>query len=166
MNFMGRLIPSIMGWLTIVVTLALAPTIVTYNTAVTTNITAATNAAYMIGMTAVDDFGAFIIIIGLLVTGGLFAVAGMRQKNTTIGDMVGVIGAVILTVISLALFSGSVIGYFDSLITAASAGFEKTAYGVLVVIVYLAIIAGGSAYTAVKAFRKGKKSKSSSGGYA
>jgi hypothetical protein len=157
---LGKLIPSILGWLVVVITLALAPTIVSYNTCVTTNVAAATNAAYMIGMTAIDDFAGFLIIIGLLVSGGLFAVAGMSAKNTTIGDMISVIGAVILTVVALALFSGSVIGYIDTLIDAGAAGFEKTAYGLLPIIVYVGVIAGATAYTGRKAYKKWKGGKS------
>jgi hypothetical protein len=164
---MSKLVPAILGWLVVVITLALAPTIVTYNTAVTTNVAAAANAAYMIGMTAVDDFGGFIIIFGLLLSGGFFAVAGMKSKGSTVGDLLSVIGAVVLTVVSLAIFSGSIIGYIDSLVTAGAAGFEKTAYGILAIIVYIGIIGGASAYTGVKAYKKsksGKKSNASSGG--
>ena len=117
---LSKLIPSILGWLVIVITLALAPTIETYNGHVTTNVTAATNSSYMIGMTAIDDFGGFLMIMGLLVAGGLFAVTGMKMKNYTVKDMLMVIGAVIISVIALAMFSGSIIGYIDSLITAGS----------------------------------------------
>jgi len=164
---MQRLVPAILGWLVVVITLALAPTIVTYNSAVTTNVAGATNSAYMIGMNAIDDFAGFIIIMGLLVSGGLFAIGGMKQKDVTIGDMMGVIGAIILTVISLALFSGTVIGYIDSLITAGTAGFEKTAYGLLPIIVYIGIIGGASAYITTKVVRKrkaGKRKKSVTSG--
>ncbi len=158
---MGKLLPAIFSWLIVVITLALAPTIETYNTNVTTNVAAATNAAYMLGMTAVDDFGGFLMIMGLLVSGGLFGVMGMKNKNVTVGDMMSVIGAVIIVVISLAMFSGSVIGYIDSLITAGS-GFAKTAYGILTIILYVAIIAGAGAFIGVKAYKGGKKGKKSS----
>ena len=107
-----KLVPSIMGWLVVVITLALAPTIETYNGHVTTNVTAATNKAYMLGMTALDDFGGFLMIMSLLVAGGLFAVSGMRNKNYNVGDMMQVIGAVIISVIALAMFSGFVMMAF------------------------------------------------------
>jgi len=155
---MARLVPSIMGWLVMVITLALAPTIETYNGHVTTNVSGATNAAYMIGMTAIDDFAGFLMIMGLLVSGGLFAVSGMKSKDTSVGDMLTIIGAVIITVIALAMFSGSIIGYIDSLITAGT-GFAKTAYGVLPIIIYLSIIAGATTFITVKTFRKRKKGK-------
>jgi len=155
---LNKLIPSIIGWLIVVITLALAPTIETYNGHVTTNVTGATNAAYMIGMTAIDDFGGFLMIMGLLVSGGLFAVGGMRSKNVSIGDMLTVIGSVIIAVVALAMFSGSVIGYIDSLITAGS-GFAKTAYGILVIIIYISIIAGAAGVTGYKAYSKWKGGK-------
>jgi len=156
------LLPKIMGWLVVVITLAMAPTIVTYNTAVTTNVSAAVNSSYMIGMTAIDDFGGFIIIMGLLVTGGLLGIAGARGSlgNAGVGDILKTIGIVIITVISLAMFSGSVIGYIDELITAGT-GFEKTAYGILCVIIYIAIISGASAYMGVKAYKAGKEGNGS-----
>jgi len=156
---LNKLVPSILGWLVIVITLALAPTIETYNGHVTTNVTGATNASYMIGMTAIDDFAGFLMIMGLLVAGGLFAVSGMKSKDTTVGDMLGVVGAVILSVIALAMFSGSIIGYIDSLITAGT-GFAKTAYGILPIIVYLSIISGATAFTVTKIARKRGKKKS------
>ena len=155
---LGRLVPSIMGWLTVVITLALAPTIETYNGHVTTNVTGATNTSYMLGMTAVDDFAGFLIIMGLLISGGFFAVTSMKTKSTTVGDMLGVIGAVIITVISLAMFSGSVIGYIDELITAGT-GFAKTAYGILAIILYVGIISAASAFIGHKAYRSGRRSR-------
>ena len=159
-----RLVPSIMGWLVVVITLALAPTIETYNAAVTTNVTGATNAAYMLGMTALDDFGGFLMIMALLVSGGLFAVSGMRNKNYNVNDMMQVIGAVIISVIALAMFSGSIIGYIDTLIT-AGAGFAKTAYGILVVIIYITIIAGAGGFVGYKTWRRRRSARSSPARY-
>ena len=159
----SRLVPGIMGWLVVVITLALAPTIETYNGYVTANVAAATNASYMLGMTAIDDFGGFLIIFGLLMSGGFFAVTGMRNKNTSVGDMIGVIAAVILTIISMAMLSSSVIGYVDELITAGT-GFAQTAYGILTIILYIGIISGATIYTGAKAYRKrSSRSNRSSG---
>lgn len=154
---LGKLVPAIMAWLAVVITLALAPTIETFNTHVTTNVSGATNTAYMIGMTAITPFAGFLIIMGLLVSGGLFGVAAMRAKSTTVEDLLETVGAVVLTVIALAMFSGSVIGYIDALITAGT-GFAKTAYGMLTIIIYVGIIGSASGYTAVKAYKKAKGS--------
>lgn len=161
---LGKLVPAILGWLVVVITLALAPTIESYNAFVTSNVSGATNAAYMIGMTAIDDFGGFLMIMMLLVSGGLFAVTGMKMKNYTVGDMLSVIGAVIISVIALAMFSGSVIGYIDALITAGT-GFAKTAYGILTIIIYITIIAGAGAFTAAKTYRKYRRSSRSTSRY-
>ena len=147
-----------MRWLVIVITLALAPTIETFNGHVTTNVAGATNVAYMLGMTAIDDFGGFLIIIGLLVAGGLFA-ANFKAQGSGVKDMLGVIVSVIITVVALAMFSGSVIGYIDALITAGT-GFAKTAYGILPIIIYVGIIAGAATAQAVKTYKGKKKSKS------
>jgi len=155
---LNKLVPAIMGWLVVVITLALAPTIETYNGHVTTNVTAATNASYMLGMTAIDDFAGFLMIMALLVSGGLFAVTGMRSKSVTVSDMLQVIGAVIISIIALAMFSGSIIGYIDALITAGT-GFAKTAYGILPIIVYVSIISGASAFVARKAIKSRRSTK-------
>lgn len=160
-NTLGRLLPTILSWMGLVIVIALAPTIATYNGHVSTNVAAATNAAYMIGMTTVDDFGGFLMIMGLLVSTGLFAWSASKVKNYTVGDMIGVVGAVIITVIVLAIFSGNIIGYFDELITAGGAGFEKTVYGLFPIITYIVIIGGASVSTGAKALRKRKTSKSS-----
>lgn len=155
-----RIIPRIMGWIVLVITLALAPTIETYNGHVTTNVSGATNSANMLGMTAVDDYGGFIIIMSLLASGGFMVFMGTKGRLAGAGirDMLEVIGMVIVTIISLAMFSGSVIGYFDALIT-ASTGFAQTAYGALVIIVYLGIIsmAGVTTYTKTRRISKGRR---------
>ncbi len=165
---MTRLVPSIFLWLTVVITLALAPTIETYNGYVTTNVTGATNASYMIGMTAIDDFGGLLMILGLLVSGGVFAVAGMKRKDASVRDMLEVVGAVIVSILALAFFSSSIIDNMDTLITAGS-GVAKTIYGALVTLIYVVIISGPTAYIGHKALggKKSKKSKekSSSGVY-
>ncbi len=163
-----NLIPKVFGWLVIIITLALAPQINTGVTNVTTNVTAATNASLMIGMTAVDDFAAPIIILGLLFTGGLLGMAGVKGSLAGAGikDMFEVIGAVVLTVISLAMFSGSAIGYIDDLID-ASTGFAQTIYGVIPIVLFIAIIGGATAYGVYKyrTLRKGKRRGAAAANY-
>jgi len=156
MGALKKLVPSILGWLNVVVVLALAPTIETYNGHVTTNVAAATNSSYMIGMTAIDDFAGFLMILVLLVGAGVFAVGGMRNKNYTVSDMLTSIGSIIVSIVALAMFSGSIISYIDSLITAGS-GFAKTAYGIIPIILYITIIAGAGIVQAVKGARSGRK---------
>jgi hypothetical protein len=151
-----RLVPTLMSWLGVVVVLALAPQIETYNGYVASNVTAASNASYMIGMTAIDAFGGFIMVILLLMGTGLFALQSTKMKNVSVGDMVSSIGAVVIAVVVLALFSGSIIGYFNSMITAGS-GVAKTFYGVLVTLTYVMIIAGGGGWNAYKTIRKSRK---------
>jgi hypothetical protein len=152
---LGRLIPTVMAWLGVVVTLALAPQIETYNGYVTTNVSAAVNSASMIGMTAIDDFGGFIMVMLLLVGTGLFAFAATKMKNLTIQDIISNIGAVIIAIIILAFFSGSVIGYYDALITAGS-GVAQTFYGVMTTLTYVIIIGGGGGWNVYKAYRKAR----------
>jgi len=157
-----KLVPTIFTWVGIIVTLALAPTIETYNSAVTTNISASSNAAYMIGMTAIDDYGGLIMIMALLLGTGLFAFSSSKAGKTTgVGGILRIVGEVVGAVVILALFSGSAIGYFNSLITAAT-GVAKTIYGVLVTATYVAIIAGVGTYQvyrSVKGRRKSRKAR-------
>jgi len=157
---MGNLLPKILGWLTVIITLALAPTINTQNAAVDTALTTMGNSTLLIGMDTVIDFGAPLMIIGLLFAGGMLA-AG-RIGDGSIQSMLGVIGSVIATVIALTMFE-SVITYVEDLVEAVT-GFAQVIYGVIPIILYLAIVAGAGVYAAVKGFG-GKKSKKASKAY-
>jgi len=153
-----NLVPKIMGWLVVIITLALAPTINTYNGYVTDNVTAATNASSMIGMTAVDDFAAPLMIISLLFTGSMIGLG--KIGDGSVKAILGTIGAVVITIVALAMFGGSIIGYVDTLITASS-GFAQTIYGVIPIIIYVAIIAGAGVVTAAT-YVRGRRKKSRS----
>lgn len=157
---MGNLVPKILGWLVVIIALALAPTINTTNGYISTNVTAAVNAADMIGMSTVVAFGAPIMIISILFSGALIVMGKVGDGTTR--SLMGVISTVVVVIIALSLFV-SVIGYVDTLIT-ASTGFAKTIYGVIPIILYVGIIAGAGVGTAIQAFRKGKKSKKSYSG--
>lgn len=151
---MGNLLPKILGWLVVIITLALAPTINTSNTAVDAAWAAATNNATMIGMDAVLDFGAPLMIIGLLFAGTLLGLG--KIGDGTIKGMMSVIGAIVLVIVALSLFE-SVIDYVDTLIT-ASTGFAQTVYGIIPIILYVAIIASAGIYAGVKGMKGGAKS--------
>ena len=153
------LFPKVMGFIVIIITLALAPTINTANaTIIADNLTALT------GMTAVAAFGAPLIILGLLFSGGFFAVAGMRGKmqGASMKDLLSVIGSVVLVIVALSLFT-SVIEYVNALILASS-GFAVVVYGIIPLLVYIGIIAAAG-FTQVKTYRKySRKSKRASSG--
>jgi hypothetical protein len=154
---MNNLLPRIMGWLVVIIALALAPTINTTNGYISSNVTAAVNSAHMIGMSTVVAFGAPIMIISILFSGSLIAMGKVGDGTTR--SLMGVIITVIVVIIALSLFV-SVIGYVDTLIT-GSTGFAQTIYGVIPIILYVGIIAGSGVTTAVNAFRKGKGKKKS-----
>jgi len=143
MNLIGR----IFGLLGILITLALAPSINTANTTV-----ASGNLTNLIGMTAVTDFGAPLIVLGLLALCGLFAVG--KLQSGSIQDLLRVIGAVIVAIVGLT-FMADIVDYTNTLI-AASTGFAVTIYGMIPLLVYIVIVAG-SAYTAYKTYKGGKK---------
>lgn len=154
---MSNLIPRILGWLIVIITLALAPTINTSNAAVATALTASTgNATDMIGMWVVQPFGAPLMILGLLFAGGMFGLG--KIGDGTVRGMLDVIGAVILTIVALAMFE-EVIGYVDTLLV-ASTGFADVIYGVIPIILYVGVIAGAGLITAAKAFKGKRKAKS------
>ena len=157
---LGRLVPAIMGWLAVIITLALAPTIETYNGYVSGNLTAATNATYFVGLSAIQPWGGFIMVMILLTGTGIFAFSGMKTKNVSVGDLVQVIGAVIVSVFALAVFSGTIIGNIDDLITAGASA-VKNVYGALGIIIYALIIGGAGGFAAVKAYRGSRRSRRS-----
>jgi hypothetical protein len=146
----------IMGFVMIIITLALAPTIQTANDAII-----AANLTDLTGMTAVSAFGAPLIILGLLVSGGLFAVAGVRGRlqGASMGDMLSVIGSVVLVIVSLSLFT-SIITYSNALRDAAPTGIGDVIYAVVPLIIYIGVIAAAG-YTQVRAYRRTRRSRAS-----
>jgi hypothetical protein len=154
---LGNLVPKIMGWLVVIIALALAPTINTTNGYISSNVTAAVHGASMIGMSTVVAFGAPIMIISILFSGALIVMGKIGDGSTK--SLMGVIGTVIVVIIALSMFV-SIIGYVDTLIT-ASTGFAQTIYGVIPIILYVGIIAGAGGVSAYQALRKGKGKKKS-----
>ena len=152
-----------MGFLVIIITLALGPTINTANAA----IAAHDNVSIMIGMSAMTSFGAPLIILGLLTAGGLFALAGVRGQmaGASIADLLGVVGSVVVVIVGLT-FLDSIMDY-TWILVAASSGFAVTIYEMIPLLVYIAIIAaaGWTTYKGISSVRRGKKSKKSAVGY-
>lgn len=154
---MNNLVPKILGWVTVIIALALAPSINTANTAVDTAWAATTNNATMIGMGTVVDFGAPLMIISLLFSGALMGLG--KVGDGSIRGMLSIIGACIITIVILNIFP-NVLTYVDELIT-ASTGFAQTVYGIIPIILYIGVIAGAGVATAVSYFRGRKKRRSS-----
>ena len=155
-NLFGR----IMGFVMVIITLALAPTIQTSNATMATG-----NLTNLTGMSAVSAFGAPLIILGLLVSGGLFAAAGVRGRlaGASIADMISVISSVILVIVSLSLMV-NVITYTNALIVAAGgagAGFGPVVYGIIPLFIYVSVIAAAG-FVQARAYRKARRSSRSS----
>ena len=149
---MKDLFGRIMGFVMIIITLALAPTIATSNATIE-----AANLTNLPGMTAISAFGAPLIMIGLLFGGGFFAVAGVKGKmaGASMADLFSIIGSVVLVIVSLSLFA-TVITYVNTLIGSEPVGFGGVVYGIVPLMIYIGIIAA-AAYTQVRAYRRGKK---------
>ncbi len=148
---MSNLLPKILGWLIVIITLALAPSINTANAAVIAAVVAAGTAnTSMIGMSTIEQFGAPLIVISLLFSGTMLGLG--KVGDGSVSAMMGVIAAVIGTIVAITL-EASVIGYCATLIT-ASATFAKTIYGIIPIVTYVAIIGGAGGYAAYKAFSK------------
>lgn len=156
---MQLLFSKIMGFLVIIITLALAPTINTANATV-----AAANLTNLIGMDVVTDFGAPLIVLGLLVVGGMFVWKG--TQGASMRELLSTISLVIVAIVGLT-FMEDIVDYTNTLI-AASSGFAITLYGIIPLMVYLGVIAavGWTGYRAYKGSKKGKKSAASAGGFA
>lgn len=154
---LGNLFGKIMGFIVVIVTLALAPSINQANAAIVTS----GNLTVMTGMAAVAAFGAPIIILGLLVSGGIFAMAGVKgqMKGASTRDLIGVIGSVIVVIVALNLFL-QVVDYAFAL-QGAVTGFAQTIYRLIPIAIYVGII-GGAGYYQFRTYRKIKKGKKSS----
>lgn len=143
---------KIMGFIMIVVTLALSPSIVTSNVAITGH----ASVANMTGMTVLGSFGAPLIILGLLVSGGVFAVSGIKghQQNASAGDLLKVVGSVIVAIVALT-FMTTIMTYTEILIDTCGGGFAEVIYAIIPLMIYVGIITATGWQTA-KAYSKGK----------
>src|SRR3972149_5137542 len=126
----------IMGYIVIVITLALAPSISTANLDIVNHV----SVANMTGMSVVGDFGAPLIILGLLVAGGAFAIAGSKGKLTAnTSDLLKVVGAVIVVIVALT-FMPTIMDYVEDLIDVAGGGFAQVIYAIIPLVLYLGVI--------------------------
>ncbi len=105
-------------------------------------------------MSVVTEFGAPLIVLGLLVVGGIFAWKGTGGQN--MGDLMKTIGLVIVAIVGLT-FMSDIVDYTNDLID-ASTGFAVTLYGIIPLLIYLGIIAAVG-WTGYSAYRGGRKSK-------
>lgn len=148
---MQNLMSKIMGFVTIIVTLGLAPSINTANTTV-----AGANLTNCIGMSVMTDFGAPLCVLGLLAVGGIFVWKG--TNNQGFQQLLDVISLTILVIIGLT-FMSTIVDYTNTLI-GASTGFALIIYGLIPLVVYLAIIASvfysGARAFGWKGFKKGR----------
>lgn len=151
---------KILGFLVIIITLALGPTIYTSNAAIVS-----ANLTGLIGMSVVAGFGAFIIIFGLLIGGGVLAIATSGGGDSAIGkgEMLKVILSVVVIVIMLSMFT-NVITYCNALIGAAiTAGdtLGEVGFGIIPIVVYVGILSAAG-WTQVAAIRKVRRAKRAS----
>lgn len=153
---MQSLMSKIFGFLVIIITLALAPQINTANAAIT-----ASNITNCIGVSAIDDFAAPLIVLMLLAVGGIFVWKG--TGNQGLKDIMQVVGLVIVAIVGLT-FMTDIIDYTNTLID-ASTGFAITIYGIIPLLVYLAVI-GSVAYAGYKGYKGGKKGSKRAAAYA
>ena len=158
---MKQLFSKVMGFILMIIILALAPSIITANTAIGAhaNITQAT------ALSTVDDFGPPIMILALLATSGFFAYSGMknRLKGASMKQMLSVVGIVIVAIIGLTLFE-TILTYVAALIYASApvtqvGNFGVVIYKILPLMLYLAIVAGAAGYGAVTYRKMSKRSK-------
>lgn len=170
------LMPRIMGFIVIIITLALGPAIYTANLGITgwtTTITgtpAGGTIAQFLGLSVVAGFGAFIVILGLLIAGGIFAVSGIQGKlaNAGMGDILKVVGSVVVIIVMFTLFP-SIMNYCDQLIVAAkkaSDSLGEIGFGIIPIVIYVGVIAaaGWSEVSAYKHSRKGGSRRSVASG--
>jgi heme/copper-type cytochrome/quinol oxidase subunit 2 len=145
--------PKIMGFIVIIITLALAPTIYTANA----DIIAWGVLDPFLGLEVIAGFGAFVIILGLLVSGGLFTVAGLKGKIAGAGmrDILLVVGSVVVIIVMLTMFV-TVLDYVDDLITAAVGAGDtlgEVGFGIIPIVLYIGIVAAAG-WAQVSTYRR------------
>ena len=152
-----NLLPRIMGFLVIIITLALGPAIYTANLAI---VNYAGGLDQFLGLGVVAGFGAFIIILGLLVSGGLCAIAGVKGQLQGAGmkDILMVVGSVVVVIVMLTMFV-KVLDYVAALISAATDAGDslgEVGFGIIPIIIYVGIVATAG-WVQVHEYRKMKK---------
>lgn len=149
-----RMMSIIFFFVTVIIVLALAPSIQTSNdTAYATWGATSTNAS-MIGLGAIMPFGAPLIILSIMVSFGLLAF-GIKE-GATIKDSLVAVGVAVAQVVALTLFD-TAIGYIDTLLT-GSTGIATIIYGIIPLAVYLGIIVSSATVGGVQ-YYKSRKSK-------
>ena len=149
----NNLMPKIMGFIVIIITLALAPTIYTANS----DIIGWGDLTPFLGLEVIAGFGAFVIILGLLVSGGLFTIAGIKGKIAGAGmrDILMVVGSVVVIIVMLTMFV-TILDYVDDLITAAVAAADtlgEVGFGIIPIVIYVGIIAAAG-WAQVSTYRR------------
>ena len=155
---LNMMLGVIVGLLTIVVTLSMAPNIGTANTAVAAW---GDNSSYMIGLGVVTDFGAPICILGLLAMGGLFTYGAWKgSTNLNMSDILSVVGITVIVIVGLT-FMATVCQKVKDLVGATTTDFEDVIYGIIPLFVYMVIISLPfvKSYTSWRGGRKGKRAK-------
>jgi len=162
---MGRLLAIVYGMLGLVIALTMGLNIQTANATLQ-----AANITNLTGMSVMDDWGAALIILGLLTLSGTFIYGGVSGKlqATGIADLLWTVGAAIGAVIGLTLMS-NIITAANNLIGAVTTDAEDVIWGVIPLLAYGAIIAGAgwragkNVGDIVKSRRAARRSKKSAG---
>ena len=164
---------KILGFIVIIMALALGPTIYTTNALIVAwgaNSTTvnATHVSF-IGLETIAGFGAFLIIFGLLVSGGMMAIAGKGGGSGSIGrgDMLAVVLSVVSIVLMLTLLEAA-FTYLNNLLIAATAASDTigtVGFGIIPILIYIGII-GAAGWTQVRTIKKMRRGRRRSlGGY-
>ena len=170
--------PKILAFIVILITIALAKPIYTANLAIVNYNSGSGGLADFIGLGAIAQFGAFLLIFGIMIEQGMLNIAGMSDKaGGGVQDgwksMTAAIGTIILALILLSMFAQSILPQFKDLVTTASLAGDSIGqffWGIIPIFIYLGIIAlgvlgngGGSILANKIRGRKGRKQSNQNG---
>ena len=147
-----RLLGVLLGMITIVVALAIAPNISTANAAIQS-----ANTTNLIAMSVLDDFGAPLAVLGLLTLGGVFTL-GAWKTGTDLKQMMIVLFMAVIIIVGLT-FMGNIITYTNNLIGATATDFEDIIWGIIPLFIYVAIIGMPFGYVGYRGYSTRKKRK-------
>lgn len=159
---MARILGVVFGVLGLVISLAMGVNIQTQNATIQS-----ANQTNLIGLSVLDDWGAPLVILGILSLSALFTYGSI--KGTYVGsgvkDLMIPVGASILAIIGLSMMT-NVITYSNNLIGAVATDAEDIIWGIIPLVVYVVII-GLPTAASIKTYRgmKGGKASASSVGF-
>ena len=164
---LSKLMGVVLFFIILLVVVSIAPQVGTANSAAYATWNGSTEKDSMIGLDVIMPWGGFLIVLAILATTGIFTLK-IKNQGFSVNALISPVIRVIIAIFILTFYS-NIITSFNVLIAAESNDAVKIVWGVVLLLIYLAIIAisGGwdtFQYVRERMGKKGKAAKASGAG--